>query len=90
MAGLGVGGVKWTGDGTELDGVVGKILLPALVSPVIAILVAAVGTWLVFRITSGVAERYQQERLPRRAGGLAPHWCPWPTGRTTRRRRWAS
>ena len=60
MAGLGFGGVKWTGDGTKLDGVVGKILLPALISPVIALLVAAVGTWLIFRITRSVAERYQQ------------------------------
>ena len=40
MAGLGVSGVKWTGDGTKLDGVVGKILLPALISPVIAMTVA--------------------------------------------------
>ena len=60
MAGLGFSGVKWTGDGTKLDGVVGKILLPAVISPVIALLVAAVGTWLIFRITRGVAERYQQ------------------------------
>ncbi len=60
MAGLGVSGVKWTGDGTKLDGVVGKILLPALISPVIAMLVAAVGTWLVFRITRGVTERHRQ------------------------------
>ncbi|WP_345201413.1 inorganic phosphate transporter [Fodinibacter luteus] len=61
MAGMGVSGVKWTGDGTKLDGVVGKILLPALISPTIAILVAAVGTWLVFRITNGVTERYRQQ-----------------------------
>ncbi len=60
MAGLGVSGVKWTGDGTKLDGVVGKILLPALISPVIAMTVASVGTWLVFRITRGVAERHRQ------------------------------
>jgi PiT family inorganic phosphate transporter len=60
MAGLGVSGVKWAGDGTKLDGVVGKILLPALISPAIAIAVAAVGTWLVFRITEGVTERWRQ------------------------------
>ncbi|HET6967337.1 MAG TPA: anion permease [Ornithinibacter sp.] len=60
MAGLGVSGVKWTGDGTKLDGVVGKILLPALISPAIALAVAAVGTWLVFRFTDGVTERYRQ------------------------------
>jgi len=61
IAGLGFSGVKWTGDGTKLDGVVGKILLPALISPAIALTVAAVGTWLVFRITAGVAERYRQK-----------------------------
>ena len=32
-AGLGWAGVKWNGDGTKLDGVVGKILLPSLISP---------------------------------------------------------
>ena len=60
MAGLGVGGVKWVGDGTKLDGVVGKVILPALMSPVIAVLVAALGTWLVFKITAGVAEKYRE------------------------------
>ena len=60
MAGLGAGGVKWVGDGTKLDGVVGKVILPALLSPTIAILVAAVGTWLVFRITSRVADKYRE------------------------------
>ncbi|MCE1177816.1 MAG: inorganic phosphate transporter [Micrococcales bacterium] len=60
LAGLGMDGVKWTGDGTKLDGVVGKVILPALMSPVIAIVIAAVGTWLIYRITAGVAERYKE------------------------------
>ncbi|WP_185744312.1 inorganic phosphate transporter [Arachnia propionica] len=60
IAGLGFGGVKWVGDGTKLDGVVGKVVLPALLSPAIAIMVAALGTWLVFRITKGVAQRYRE------------------------------
>lgn len=60
MAGLGVDGVKWVGDGTKLDGVIGKVALPALMSPVIAIAVAAVGTWLVFAITRGVAAKYRE------------------------------
>ena len=60
MAGLGVEGVKWTGDGTKLDGVIGKVVLPALMSPVVAVLVATVGTWLVFRITRGVAAKYRE------------------------------
>lgn len=59
IAGMGWGGVKWVGEGVKLDGVVGKVVLPALLSPAIAIVVAMVGTSLVYRITKGVAERYQ-------------------------------
>ena len=60
IAGLGWGGVNWNGDGSKLDGVVGKVILPALMSPVIAGLIAALGTWLVFRVTAGVAERFTE------------------------------
>ncbi|MEU4691547.1 inorganic phosphate transporter [Actinoplanes sp. NPDC023714] len=58
VAGLGWAGVKWTGDGSKLDGVLGKVVLPALMSPVIAGIVAGVGTWLIYRITVGVAARF--------------------------------
>ena len=58
VAGLGWAGVNWNGDGTKLDGVVGKVILPAIASPVIAGIVAAVGTWLVYRVVAGVAARY--------------------------------
>jgi len=58
VAGLGWAGVKWNGDGSKLDGVVGKVLLPAVVSPVIAGLVAAVGTWIIFKVVAGIAVRY--------------------------------
>ena len=60
IAGLGFGGVKWIGEGYKLDGVVGKVILPGLVSPAIAIIVAMVGTKLVFKITEGVNRRYQE------------------------------
>jgi len=60
IAGLGMSGVNWNGNGTKLDGVIGKVILPAVLSPVIAGVVAAVGTWLVYRITLGVAQRYQE------------------------------
>jgi len=59
-AGLGWSGVHWNGDGSKLDGVVGKVILPAVLSPVIAGIVAATGTWVVYRITEGVASRYQE------------------------------
>ena len=60
IAGLGTAGVNWNGNGSKLDGVVGKVILPALMSPVIAGVVAAIGTWLVFRITTGVAQRFSE------------------------------
>jgi inorganic phosphate transporter, PiT family len=56
IAGLGMSGVNWTGDGSKLDGVVGKVILPALLSPVLAALVAGLGTWLVYRITAAVTD----------------------------------
>src|SRR3954451_13697037 len=45
---LGWAGVNWACDGLKLDGVVGKVLLPAVLSPVIAGVVAAFGTWIIF------------------------------------------
>ena len=48
IAALGLGGVKWSG-------VVGSVVIPAFFSPVVAGLVAALGTWLVFKITTRVA-----------------------------------
>jgi PiT family inorganic phosphate transporter len=58
IAGLGFAGVNWNGDGSKLDGVVGKVLLPAVMSPVIACVIAAAGTWLIYRVTVGVAQRF--------------------------------
>lgn len=60
VAGTGLSGVNWNGDGSKIDGVVGKVLVPALLSPVIAGLVATVGTWLVYRITAGVSRRHTE------------------------------
>ena len=60
IAGLGFGGVKWVGEGYVLDGVVGKVVLPALFSPFIAMIVSAVGTKLVFWLTKGVNSYYRE------------------------------
>jgi inorganic phosphate transporter, PiT family len=61
VAGIGWGGVHWTGDSTKLDGVLGKVVLPAVVSPIIAALVSAIGTFVIFAITrrlgSGLNDR---------------------------------
>jgi PiT family inorganic phosphate transporter len=59
IAALGMSGVNWTGDGTKLDGVVGKVILPAVMSPVLAAVVAGLGTWVVYRVTAAVSERFQ-------------------------------
>ncbi|WP_154593734.1 anion permease [Arsenicicoccus cauae] len=60
IAGIGWAGVKWNGDGSKLDGVLGKVIMPALLSPVIAAVVAAAGTWLIYKITEGVNERWKE------------------------------
>lgn len=59
IAGLGLNGVNWAGDGSKIDGVMGKVIMPALLSPLIACFIASVGTWLVYRITAGVADRFK-------------------------------
>jgi PiT family inorganic phosphate transporter len=61
IAGLGWKGVNWNGDGSKIDGVVGKVIFPAILSPLIAGLVAGVGTWLIYRIVRGVAARYTDD-----------------------------
>jgi inorganic phosphate transporter, PiT family len=60
VASLGWTGVKWIGEGGKLDGVVGKVVLPALISPVVAMIVAMIGTRLVFWITAKLSRRYQE------------------------------
>jgi PiT family inorganic phosphate transporter len=58
IASLGWNGVNWAGDGTKLDGVVGKVILPAIASPLVAAICAATATYLIYRITAGVAQRF--------------------------------
>ncbi len=60
VAAMGFGGVKWIGEGSQLDGVIGKVVLPALVSPFIALIVSTIGTKLVFLITSGINSRWRE------------------------------
>ena len=56
IAALGFGGVKW-------DGVISSILLPAFFAPLVAGLVAGIGTWLVYRIVTKIPR-------PRRDAGF--------------------
>ena len=50
IAALGMGGVKW-------NGVISSIVLPAIFSPVVAGVVAGLGTWIVFKIVTNVPEQ---------------------------------
>jgi PiT family inorganic phosphate transporter len=54
----GVVGAALVAGGTKavlVDGLIAKVLIPALLAPVVAIGIAAIGTWLTFRITSGIS-----------------------------------
>jgi PiT family inorganic phosphate transporter len=48
MAALGASGVIWTGN--KSTGVINKIIVPALLSPVVAALIAALGTYLIYAL----------------------------------------
>ena len=54
IAALGMAGVNW-------PGVVSKVLIPAFASPFIAGIVAAAGTWLVYRLTRKVEKKRREE-----------------------------
>ncbi|CAN5142587.1 inorganic phosphate transporter [soil metagenome] len=54
MAAIGLAGVNWAG-------VTQKVLIPAIAAPVIAGLVAACGTWLVYRLTRNVMKNRREE-----------------------------
>ena len=54
LAALGLAGVNW-------GGVFGKVILPALAAPFIAGLVAACGTWMVYRLTRNVAKKRRED-----------------------------
>ncbi|BBY28008.1 inorganic phosphate transporter [Mycolicibacterium sediminis] len=54
LAALGTAGVNWSG-------VIGKVVVPALAAPFIAGLVAACGTWIVYRLTRNVAKKRRED-----------------------------
>jgi PiT family inorganic phosphate transporter len=66
-----------------------KVILPAVISPLLAGVVALIATYLAYRITArgedGTVKRgFKAGQIVRRP------WSRWPTAPTTRRRRWAS
>ncbi len=54
LAAIGTGGVNWSG-------ISQKVLIPAVAAPAIAGIVAAVGTWLVYRVTRHVLKKRREE-----------------------------
>jgi phosphate/sulfate permease len=50
MAAVGVQGVIW-------KNIVSKVIVPAIVAAILAIIVGAIATWLVYRVTRGVPEK---------------------------------
>ena len=54
LAALGMAGVNW-------PGVLQKVIIPALAAPLIAGIVAAAGTWLVYRLTRTVVKKRREE-----------------------------
>src|SRR5512135_2570877 len=54
LAAIGALGVNWSG-------ITQKVLIPAIAAPLIAGIVATVGTWLVYRITERVAKNRREQ-----------------------------
>ncbi|MFT4201927.1 inorganic phosphate transporter [Gordonia sp. (in: high G+C Gram-positive bacteria)] len=54
LVAIGTTGVNWSG-------IVAKILVPALMAPVIAGVIAASGTWLVYKITDALADHQKDD-----------------------------
>ncbi|MEB3032535.1 inorganic phosphate transporter [[Mycobacterium] nativiensis] len=59
------------GHGVIWDGVVSKVLVPAVVATVIATVIATAGTWLVYRISRGVDEKHSEKVFRRGQIGSA-------------------
>ncbi|WP_375487998.1 anion permease, partial [uncultured Mycobacterium sp.] len=59
------------GHGVIWSGLVSKVIIPAMVAAALAILVGAVGTWLVYRFTRGVPENRTEQGFRRGQIGSA-------------------
>ncbi|EWS81065.1 inorganic phosphate transporter [Brachybacterium phenoliresistens] len=62
LAALGTSGINWSG-------LAAKVVIPGLLSPFIALVIAAIGVWLVFRVTRRVREARREKGF--RAGQIA-------------------
>ena len=59
------------GHGVIWKGVVSKVLIPAIVAAILAIVVGAIATWLVYRITRGVPQKRSEGGFRRGQWGSA-------------------
>ena len=70
------------------DGIIGKVLIPALVAPAVAFIVGAIAIVICYRIVG--RQRPGTSPTASAAGRSSPAGCSrWPTAPTTPRRRWA-
>ncbi len=86
-------GATWVAagaDAVKFGAVVGKVLLPAVLSPLVAGLVALIATLPRLPDHARAAARHRHARLQGRARSSRRRWSRSPTAPTTRRRRWAS
>ncbi|GAA4664089.1 inorganic phosphate transporter [Gordonia humi] len=58
LAAIGSSGINW-------HGVLGKVILPALFAPLIACIVAAIGTLLIYAITNGMSAKKKEDGFRR-------------------------
>ena len=77
-------------DAVIADGLVGKVLVPALVAPILAFLVAGIAIGLDLPRRRPPAAGPGDARLPLRPDRSPAACWRWPTAPTTPRRRWAS
>ena len=54
IAAIGLSGINW-------HGILSKVIVPALLAPIIACIVAACGTWLIYAITKNVANKRKED-----------------------------
>ena len=85
-------GATWVAGGADaihFNTVLNKVVLPAVLSPVVAALIAVTVTYLAFRVTARAEPGRRQPGVQARPDGSRRRWSPWPTAPTTRRRPWA-
>ena len=70
IVGVGMLNVNW-------EGIIGKIAIPAILSPVIAGTIAAIGTWAVYALTKNVHEKHRENGFRWGQIGTASHRRRW-------------